>query len=99
MRRLGDPFVATCVLAGAIVAAGFALIGLGWRGVAGLVSVPLQIPYLMSGGVGGLALIGTGAALLAVQAGRHRRAVERRDLDEALDAAGELLEAARRSRR
>ena len=49
----------------ALTIAGFVLIGLAWRGAAATLSVPDQLPYLVSGGFAGLALVVTGAGLFA----------------------------------
>ncbi|HVV35974.1 MAG TPA: hypothetical protein VHC63_05165 [Acidimicrobiales bacterium] len=46
---------------GVLVAAGLVAVLLGFLGVRDQGNVELQIPYLMSGGLGGLALIGLGA--------------------------------------
>lgn len=52
-------------LAGVIlIGIGFGFVIGGWVGLRGQDSVVEQIPYLASGGIGGLALIGTGAFLL-----------------------------------
>ena len=52
----------------AIIASGFLAIGLSWRGAAALLDLPLQLPYAVSGGAAGLALIvfGTGTAYVHV---------------------------------
>lgn len=60
-----------------MVVAGFLLLLLGWRGAAALLAVPLQLPYAVSGGIAGLALVGFGAALLNLQASRHLAGRER----------------------
>lgn len=59
-----------------MVLGGFALIALAWNGAAGWGYLPAQFPYLLSGGVGGLGLIGGGAGVLFVQAQREIDAVE-----------------------
>jgi len=52
-------------LAGVVlIGLGFGFIVAGWAGLKGQDSVVEQIPYLASGGIGGLGLIGTGAFLL-----------------------------------
>lgn len=63
---------------GLVVAlAGLALIALAWGRTAGELSVGLQVPYVVSAGFGGLALVVIGVALVAV-AGRCADAMERR---------------------
>lgn len=48
-----------------IVLAGFAAIGLGWYGASGTKYVYQEIPYVVSGGIFGVALVVVGAALFA----------------------------------
>ncbi|HYL53689.1 MAG TPA: hypothetical protein VEZ15_17075 [Acidimicrobiia bacterium] len=48
-----------------IVLAGFAAIGLGWYGASGTKYVYQEIPYVVSGGIFGVALVVLGAALFA----------------------------------
>lgn len=55
------------VLAWILMAAGGLAILVGWYQVRDLPEVFLQMPYLISGGVGGAVLIGLGAALLITQ--------------------------------
>jgi len=81
-RRLaGDPFARSVALSIVLIAAGFVAIGLGWRGAARSLIVAEQLPFLISGGVGGLALIVAGAGTLAVQSSRYWSARERQRLD------------------
>lgn len=60
---------------------GFAVIALGWHGSARRACVDCQFPYLISGGVGGLALVLVGAALLVVAQVRIESARLARQLD------------------
>lgn len=53
---------------------GLLLVFLGWNGAASYDRVPAQFPYLISGGIAGLALVVLGAALLIVQNARQDRA-------------------------
>lgn len=78
---------------------GFVAIAIGWRVAARTLAVPLQVPALVSGGMGGLALVLLGAGLLNVHLGRRAAAVERTVFDELLDEAAGLVDAvsARRS--
>lgn len=78
-----------------MVLSGFGLLLLGWRGLAALLLVPLQVPYGVSGGLGGLALIGFGALLLNLQVGRHLAARERARSGAAVRQAVHLLVLAR----
>ncbi len=59
-----------------LVAGGFGLIAYTWGRVAGLISVPLQLPYFVSGGLTGLGLILVGLTVINVAA-RRQDAAER----------------------
>ncbi len=50
---------------------GLAAIFLAWNGAAGKDFVEGQIPYLISGGLGGLVSVGAGATTIVVQARRQ----------------------------
>lgn len=69
---------------------GFVLMFLGWNGAASYNFLPAQFPYLISGGLAGLALVVLGAALLIVQNAREERAI-------LLHALAEIREAVERS--
>ena len=69
---------------------GFVLLFLGWNGAASYNFLPAQFPYLISGGLAGLALVILGAALLIVQNAREERAI-------LLHALAEIREAVERS--
>lgn len=45
---------------------GFVIIIVGWYGVSGQALVAKQLPYLISGGIGGIAIVGVGTAFVAV---------------------------------
>lgn len=95
---LRDPRVSTTLVLGAVVVAGAALIGLGWRGAAATLLVPFQVPYLVSGAAVGLALVASGLVLLSVHLDRVEAAEERRQLAELQRDALRLLTLARASR-
>ena len=48
-------------------AVGIIVIIVGWYGVSGQAIVSKQLPYLISGGLGGIALVGIGAALIGTE--------------------------------
>lgn len=73
-----------------LIATGFLALHLAWRGVAGLLTVPFQLPYVASGGLAGVALIGFGAAVLNTQVSRHFAAGERLDLTAVTSGAARL---------
>ena len=73
-----------------VVAAGFGIIAYGWSRVAGLLSVPLQMPYMISAGFTGLGLVCLGIGIVAVQAKRQESAARQRHLDEIRDLVERL---------
>lgn len=75
-------------------AGGILLIFLGWNGAASWDRVPSQLPYLISGGASGLALVVIGAALMIVQSHRADRAL----LEGRLEQLRETLERTAASR-
>ena len=75
----------------AVIAVGFVAIFLGWNGAASFNDLRQQFPYLISGGLAGLALVVVGAALLVVDGARSDRAALQASLEElrhAIEAAG-----------
>jgi hypothetical protein len=101
MRRptwLADPAAPSLLLFTCLVLAGFAAIGIGWKVAARTLIVPFQTPALVSGAMGGLALIVIGAGLANIQTGRRFAATERADTEALLDEAAALVEAFKRER-
>ena len=90
---LSDPQAVASWIAVAMIVAAFASFYIAWRGAAATLAVALQLPYAVSGGVGGLILLVTGASLLVIQARRRRHARERRLLEGALAEAYRVLDA------
>jgi hypothetical protein len=72
----------------ALVVAGFVALFLAWNGAAGVDYIEGQLPYLLSGGLVGMGLIGAGLTVVNVQA---RRA----DQAELIAALHEIAEATR----
>jgi hypothetical protein len=75
-------------------ALGLLLIGIGWNGAASIDFVSGQVPYLLSGGALGLALVIVGVALVVVQNGRRDRAIletQLRDLSSAVSRLATAL--------
>jgi len=62
--------------------AGFVLIFLGWNGVASNDRVEAQLPYVVSGGIAGLALVVLGAALIVAYSLRTDRTQLKASIDE-----------------
>ena len=69
-NRLGE--LGLKALATALVAGGLICVLLGYLGVRRNDDIVLQLPYLASGGVGGLALIALGAVTLVVEQMREQ---------------------------
>jgi hypothetical protein len=61
---------------------GFFLIFLGWNGAASNDDEPAQIPYVISGGIAGLALVVLGAALIVAYSLRTDRVELRASIDD-----------------
>lgn len=93
-------------LALGVVGLGLAVIGFGWYGISGngalidgSTDVRAQLPYLISGGFLGLALVVLGAALLVAHTTRVERARSEAHLEARIDAltaalGGRVLSAA-----
>jgi len=69
-NRLGD--LGLKVLAAALVVGGLICVLLGYLGVRRNDDIVLQLPYLASGGIGGLALIALGAVALVLEQMREQ---------------------------
>ena len=61
------------VLGWASIAAGAIVLLIGWLGVSAQTLVAKQLPYLVSGGLGGLVLVGIGVGLLVAEDLREER--------------------------
>jgi hypothetical protein len=57
-----------------LVVAGFVALFLGWNGAAGVDHIEGQLPYVISGGLVGIGLIGAGLTVVNVQARRQDQA-------------------------
>ena len=90
-RALRDPRVSTTLALASVVLAGFALLALGWRGIAATLYVALQLPWVLSGAFVGVAVVGAGLALLSTHLDRTEAAVERTDLEQLQREALRLL--------
>ena len=88
-----DPAAPSIGLFAGLVIGGFVAIVLGWRVAARTLFVPFQVPAVVSGALGGLALIAIGAAFVNIQAGRRLAAAERVETEELLDEAHALVAA------
>jgi cytochrome c biogenesis protein CcdA len=77
-----------------LIALGFSLIAYTWGRVAGTLSVALQLPYVISGGLTGLALVVVGATVISVATKRRDAALRARQLDELAQVLGQIASAA-----
>ena len=72
-----------------LVGLGFVFIFFGWNGAAGKDYVQGQIPYVISGGLIGLALVLCGLTVVLVQAIRRDATELKQKLDQLIDAMQE----------
>jgi hypothetical protein len=70
----------------ALVAVGLVLIGIAYNAVASQTTLIGQVPYIVSGGLVGLALVILGAAVLVVNSAREDRTMLELKLDQLTDA-------------
>ena len=92
VAALRDPGLRAVIVLFALALAGFALLALAWRGGARTPYVPLQIPWLVSGGIAGLALIGAALAGWSIHLGRRTDAAHRVEVEDAVHDVATLCE-------
>lgn len=81
--RLADPRSPALIYAGLVaIAAGFGLVAYTWGRVAGLLSVPLQLPYIASGGLTAIGLVALGSVLVTMGTSRREAVRQQARLDE-----------------
>jgi hypothetical protein len=102
VNALRDSGVRAMLVLAAVAVTGFVVMGFAWSGAAAQYVVPYQVPWLVSGGLVGLALVGTSFAVWNIHLGRrqdalHRQAVE--DVVRAVTTRAEQLRAEGRFRR
>ena len=73
-----------------VIALGFVLIGVAWRQIALETEVALQLPYLVSGGLFGLALVIVGSTVVVVASKRKDSALRQQQTELLADALAEL---------
>ena len=93
-RVLRDPRVSTTLVLAALAVGGFVGIALAWRGAAATLFVVLQLPWVLSGAIAGVALLGAALALLMTHLERSEAAAERASLAALQRDALRLLSAA-----
>jgi hypothetical protein len=74
----------------AIVTAGFVVLAITWGKVAGMLDVPFQLPYLLSGGAGGVAVVIAGLVVVHTSVRRREDARRERSLARLADRLAEL---------
>lgn len=74
----------------ALTVIGFVLIAIAWRQVAAETNVALQLPYLVSGGLTGLALVMVGVTVVNVAAKRRDAVLREQQTALLADALREL---------
>ena len=99
MAALRDPGVKALLVLAVVAAAGFVMLALSWRGAARTVYVPLQLPWVVSGAIAGLATIGLAIGAWSIQLGRRQDAAHRAEVDEVVRLAAELADDIRTGRR
>ncbi len=83
------PHLATYVGVG-LSAFGVVLLAVAWGKVAGLTNVALQLPYVISAGFIGLALVACGVTVISVAARQAEGVERRRQIAELRDVLAEL---------
>lgn len=96
---LHDPGIQAMVVLALLAVAGFVMLTLAWRGAARTIYVPLQSPWVLSGGVAGLALVGMALGAWSIHEGRRRDAEHRAVMEDLVREAAELAEDVRSGRR
>ena len=76
----------------AVAGGGMTGLGLAWSRVAAAVGVYAQMPFLVSGAIGGVALAGASLGLLAVHSERRAAAADQLWLEEAIASASEFVD-------
>lgn len=72
----------TTYIAVGMLVMGFLLLVLGWNGAANLDYVQGQVPYVISGGLAGIGLIGAGLVMALIQESRRNTSMLAEKLDE-----------------
>lgn len=86
-----DPESPVLTIVGVLTAAaGFVMIGIAWSEIAALTNVALQMPYLVSAGITGLALVMVGLLLINLAAKRQDGVARRRQTEALTDAVTQL---------
>jgi hypothetical protein len=91
LRLFTDPASTVPVYLGVVAAlVGFVLLVIGWSDVAGTLEVGRQLPYLMSAGLPGIALVMAGLVLVNLSVRRQDAAERGRQMAALTEALGDL---------
>jgi hypothetical protein len=74
----------------ALAVAGLVMMALGARGAASSRDPTIQLPYMLSGGVGGLGVVTFALGLLSIQLRRYEEARYRDEIDTVIRAVREV---------
>lgn len=92
---MGPRSTAVTYLGVALMAVGFGITAFTWSKVAALVAVPLQLPYLASGGLAAIGLVVIGATLVSLAAARRDAAQRDARLEELAEVLRSIAQVAR----
>lgn len=98
VRAVRDPSTPGLLFLCMLAATGFVMVALGWRGAAALPYVPLQMPFVVSSSIAGVALVATGAVLAAVLGERRDGAHATAEMNEVVTGLTALVRSATRNR-
>jgi hypothetical protein len=90
-----DPYASSVAVLALLALAGLAAIALGAAGAADARTLDAQLPFVVSGGIGGLAMVVVAVGLHAAQRRRMASARRRTEVDRVLQEAAALLAEAR----
>lgn len=99
VRVLRNPALPGLVFLLLLVVTGCVVLAFSVFAISDALYVPLQMPFLVSGGFTGVAFVAAGALLAAVQAERHDRAQARFEMQEAVDELSALVRSSARMHR
>lgn len=99
VNAVRDPALPGMLLGAGLAVGGFAMVTVAWLGVSGTLLVPLQTPYLLSGGLGGIALTAVGALVIAIQGERRDQVIANLDMKLLAREVGDVVDIAIASHR
>jgi hypothetical protein len=98
VAALHDPGIQSILVLAGLAVAAFVMFGLAWRGGARTPYVPLQLPWLVSGGMAGLGVLGMALGAWSIHLGRRQDALHREATEDLVRVAVELAEEVRARR-